>query len=115
MKISAKFGKGDPIEVEFNAGKDLDEACDLHGEKAVFSNYLANIRVGVQGVVRARQKEAQTAKPPRKLTIEQAQDAVDKHKPGVRRRGKSAVEKLLEKYNSLTDEQRTELKTELQG
>ena len=87
MKISAKFGKGDPIEVEFNAGRNLDEACDLYGEPAIFSNYMANIRVGVQGVVRALQKTAQTSKPPRKLTVKEAQDAVNKYKPGVRRRG----------------------------
>ena len=110
MKISAKFGEGNPIEVEFNAGKNLDEACDLYGEQAVFNNYLANVRVGGQGVVRALQKTAQTSKPPRKLTVKEAQNAVNKYKPGVRRRGKSPVEKIVEKYQSYTLDQRKEVR-----
>lgn len=41
-------------EYTYNFGKDMTEALALHGETAVFSEYLSGARVTVQGWIRSR-------------------------------------------------------------
>jgi len=110
-KVSMKFDKGLPIEVEYDFGKDLDEMCELFGDVVVYSNAKANMHVGVQGVGRSVIKAGKTAGKP--VTQKQVQEAVSKHKPGIRKRGKSPAEKLKENYDKLTPEAKKELLAEL--
>lgn len=43
-------------EVEFDFGDDLDGAVDLCGADVVFSQYKANAKVALQGIIRAKTK-----------------------------------------------------------
>ena len=43
--------------VEYDFGDDLDQAIAKCGAEAVFSNYCANARVALQGIVRAKLKQ----------------------------------------------------------
>jgi len=60
---------------QFDFGEDLNGAVDLCGEEAVFSNYKANAKVGLQSIIRAKAKAG--------LTADAIQAIVDGWKPGM--------------------------------
>jgi hypothetical protein len=72
-------GEGKPVwkeaNVTFDFGENLDAAVDLCGADVVFSQYKANAKVALQGIVRAKLKAG--------LTVDQIQTTVDAWKPGM--------------------------------
>ena len=48
------------IEGEYDFGENLQEAIDKFGAEVVFSQYLANAKVKIQGIMRDRKKAGQT-------------------------------------------------------
>ena len=63
------------VSVEFDFGDDLDAAVDLCGADAVFSNYKANAKVGLQSILRAKGKAG--------ISADQIQTIADGWKPGM--------------------------------
>jgi hypothetical protein len=72
-------GKQTPLyngaSVSYDFGDDLDAAVSLCGAEAVFSNYVANAKVALQGIVRAKLKAG--------MTTEGIQELVNAWKPGM--------------------------------
>jgi hypothetical protein len=65
----------DSCVVEYDFGDDLDGAVDLCGAETVFSNYKANAKVALQGIMRSKLKAG--------LAEDQIQTVVDAWKPGM--------------------------------
>jgi len=63
------------VEVEYDFGDNLDQAVEACGEDVVFSNFKANAKVALQGIMRTKHKGA--------LTPDQIQAVVDAWKPGM--------------------------------
>ncbi len=61
--------------VTYDFGDTLDDAISLCGKEAVHSNYVANAKVGLQAIVRAKVKAG--------LAADQIQAIVDGWKPGM--------------------------------
>lgn len=62
-------------EVSYDFGDTLDDAVALCGKEVVHSQYMANAKVGLQAIVRAKLKAG--------LNSEQIQAIVDSWKPGM--------------------------------
>jgi|TARA_Y100000310_G_scaffold263133_1_gene273149 hypothetical protein len=97
-EVSAKFGDGDPIKVNYEFGDDLAGASKLFGDETVFANYKANAIVALQGFVRGMLKAEKSAK--------DITGAVAEWKPGVRKKGKTPQEKLREQFQAMSAEER---------
>lgn len=63
------------VQVEYDFGDNLDAAVETCGADTVFSNFKANAKVALQGIMRNNLKAGKTA--------EQIQELVNSWKPGV--------------------------------
>lgn len=63
------------VSVEYDFGENLDDAVERCGADAVFSNFKANAKVGLQGIIRGKAKAG--------LTPDAIQAIVDNWKPGM--------------------------------
>jgi len=107
MKITAN-ADGKEVTVEFDLGKDLDDAAKKYGKDVVFSKWVAAEKITIQGKVRGLIRQGKSPK--------EIQEAVDKHKPGeVPARGKSRYEKLLAAYNKMSEEERKQFIADLKA
>jgi hypothetical protein len=61
--------------VNYDFGDNLDSAVELCGAEAVHSNYVANAKVGLQSIIRAKLKAG--------LSVDNIQALVDAWKPGM--------------------------------
>ena len=61
--------------VDYDFGADLNSAIEMAGAEAVFSNYVANAKVALQGIIRAKLKAGNTP--------EQIQAVAASWKPGM--------------------------------
>lgn len=76
MEVKAKDGKdGKEATVLVDLGENLQDATDRFGAEVVFSNYLANVKIGVQSGIRRYIKAS--------LDANAIQAKFDAYKPGV--------------------------------
>lgn len=110
QQIDAKVTAGDRAGAVFTANIDLpetiDEAREKWGDEITFSHLNANIVIAAQGAMRALIRK-DTATP------ETVQVGMADWKPGVKARGKSAKEKAMDLFSSLSPEEKAELLAEL--
>ena len=106
MDITAKQGKdGDPITCSYDLPSSIDELVKKWGGDAIASYAVAGIKVDVQNVIRAGIAKGASQK--------DIQKSVDAFVPEVKKRGKSAAEKLVDKFNDLTDDERNAILAQL--
>jgi hypothetical protein len=85
-KYAAKDEKGNSVlvdgeavileaSVNYDFGDNLQAAIENCGEEAVFSNFVANAKVGLQSIIRSKLKQG--------LTPDQIQAIADSWKPGM--------------------------------
>lgn len=88
---------------EYDFGDDLDSAVALCGAETVHSNYRANAKVALQGIVRAKKKAGHTD--------EEIQSVVTRWKPGMVAE-KSTIDPAVafeQMFKSSSPEKRAEL------
>ena len=51
-QVSAKITDGDPVQVQYDFGTDLDEAVELFGAEVVFSRYKSAAVIDLQAYMR---------------------------------------------------------------
>lgn len=111
LKIEAKVGGKDGTihEITVPFPENLDEAVEQYGEEIVFNNFRANVVVGLQGNIRSRVggKEPKTGKA--------LQDSFADWKPNARATGVGRVEKLKERIQQMSAEDKARLLAELTG
>ena len=108
MDITAADGKGKDAKsfaVTKDLGETLDESIELYGEEVVHKNFLANVVVSLQGIVRTGIRGGKT--------LAEVQKTVDEYTPGVRQKGKSRVEKLKEELRTMDSDARKALLAEI--
>ena len=106
-EIKAKVGDGKAITVKYDFGDNLPGMAKKFGEDVVFSNARANLKIGLQDIVRSGIK---AGKSPADI-----QKEIDAHVPGVKKRGKSKAEKLQGQFADLSPEEKKELLSRLTG
>ncbi len=100
-KISAKTGKSDPVEINFDFGNTDEDMVKKFTLKIVCSYARANMKVGIQDVIRTGILADKTAG--------SIQKEVDAYKFGVKKRGKNKAEKLADSFAALSDEEKASL------
>jgi len=100
-KISAKTGKSDPVEINFDFGEDDKAMVDKFGLQIVCSYAKANMKVAIQDVIRGGITG--------KKTPGDIQKEVHAYKFGVKKRGKSKAEKLADNFAALSPEEKSAL------
>jgi hypothetical protein len=78
-----------------------DEAVELYGEEVTYQQFKAALVVSLQGYIRGLIKQKKSADEIQKLATE--------WKPGLRARGKSPQEKLMEQWQKLSPDERSRL------
>jgi len=109
QEISAQVTKGTranvPYTVKYDVPETVNEAITRYGEEIVYSRFAASFVIDLQAFMRGQiQKD--------EATPESVQLAVTEWKPGMKKRGKSVVEKLQDMLASLSDEERAALLAE---
>ncbi len=114
--ITTKAGKDNDsatMAIDFTAPETLAEAVELYGEEVVFSNALANIVIGVQGVIRRHMKGNE--KTPAKDQAE-IQAIISAYKPGVSTRTvKDPTEKILAGFQSQSPDKQKDIIAQLKA
>ena len=108
MNITASDGKGNDaksFEVEKELGETINHSIELFGEEVVHRNFLANVVVSLQGIIRTGIRGGKT--------LAEVQQSVDAYTPGVRQKGKSRVEKLKEELRGMSSDERKALLKEV--
>lgn len=86
-QVSAKISDGDPVQVTYDFGTDLDEAVEMFGAEVVFSRYKSAAVIDLQAYMRGLIRQE---KP-----VDEIESSAEDWKPGMRQpRGKSNQEKL---------------------
>lgn len=100
MKITTAESENEgarTLTVEYNFGETLKESAQLFTEKVVHNNFVSGARVSLQGLIRrglkAGKKDAEIL----------AQ--VKEWKPGMKKPGKSNLEKAEDLWNKMTPEE----------
>lgn len=106
-KISAKRKNGKPIAVDFDFGKDLDEMTEKFGENIVYNHAKGSLTVALQGFMRGQIDQEKTEK--------EVAAAVKIWKPGVRRQGKSPIDKMRDQLGKMSAEERAALLKEMRN
>ena len=109
MQVVTNKGRGveaKSVTLEFNFGKDLQEAVKLYGESVVYEYYVGEAKIIFQNAVRqliaAGKTQAEIA------------EKMKTWKPGVKAvRGKSPLEKVTGLLAKLTPEQKAAVKAAL--
>jgi hypothetical protein len=106
--ITAKDGKeGAAVAVEYEISEDLAGLEAAFGAEVIANRASASIIVALQGYMRSLQRQGKTAK--------EIQAAVNEWKPGIKARGKSPQEKLMDQFAGLDPDARKALLKELAG
>ena len=121
MKVSAKYGKGEAMEVEYDFAGTLDEMCELFGDEVVLSNARANMVVGLQGVMRTamasvsetKNEKNEVVQTGKTITVKDLRDTAKKWKPGVKKATKTPQQKILDQYQALDADTRAALLAEI--
>lgn len=111
MKIVSKKGRGPEaksIVLEFDFGKDLDDAVKKYTAPIVFDYYVNEAKIVFQNKVRGLIAQGKTEA--------EITETMKTWKPGeISKRGKSPVEKIAALLSKLTPEQRAAVKASLGG
>lgn len=90
------------LAVDYNFGENLAEAVEMFGEDVVFTGFVADAKVGLQAIVRARLgKSDDEYMSDEEIIAEAAQ-----WKPGVRKQAADPMAKLQALLAKLSPEQR---------
>ncbi len=102
LEVKAKDGKeGAEVSVLVDLGEDCEDAIARFGKEVVFSNYLANTKVGVQSGIRRYIRAG--------LTPDAIQEKFENYKPGVTLdRVIDPVAALANKMQKMTQEEKEE-------
>lgn len=104
MQVTAKKGaEGPQFTVEYEFGEDLAEAVKIFGEDVVFHHARSSMVVALQGIIRTAEDQ------------KQADAKAAEWKPGIRQRGKSATEKMLDSFENLDEDVQKEMLKQLQA
>lgn len=106
LRVGKKRGDKTTPELHFNFGYDLTNSRTLFGDEPVHSAFVSAARQQLSNWAR---KLLTRKKLP--MTVEQLQAALDvgEWEPGVRRRGKTALDKATAFLESMTPEERSKL------
>lgn len=86
-QVSAKITDGDPVQVQYDFGTDLDEAVEKFGAEVVFSRYKSAAVIDLQAYMRGLIRQEKNP--------DEIEEAAEAWAPGMRQpRGKSNQEKL---------------------
>lgn len=108
IKVRRKKGDKNPAAFEFDFGDNATVAIAAFGADVVYAGFVTVAKQQLQDYI--RRLMAKKKNPP---TNEQIQAQIADWKPGVRRRGKSAVDKAAKIVAGMTDEQRAAFMREL--
>jgi len=96
------------IEVEYDFGKDLEDAVEKFGDEVVFQTFIAQAKVNLQAMIRRRLNKNETD--------EEILAAVSEWKPTFRAvTRKSPLEKMEEILAKMSPEERQAFKEKLLG
>lgn len=95
--------------LNYQEAESLDELVEQFTEEVVFSHAMSSLMVWRQGFARGQMK----AKDPK--TGKALQEALDEAKPGVRAPAADRVEKLRDRLDKLSPEEKAELLAQLTG
>lgn len=92
VEVTAKKGaEGTPYSVDYDFGEDLDGMVELFGDEVVFHHARSSMVVALQGIVRNCESQ------------EDAEKKAAEWKPGIRAKGKSQSEKMLESFEKMDE------------
>lgn len=107
MEITAKRTNGPEIKVEYDFGNNIAAMVQKFGEETVFNHAKGSLVVSLQGWLRA---QLDTEKKPGEI-----KEAAKTWKPGQRKQGKTAAEKLRDSLAKMSPEDRAALLKELKA
>lgn len=111
FEIEAKIGKeGTPQKISLDMGETLAELTEQYGEDVIFNHARSSIVVAAQGKMRNLMDEERDGGP---LVGDALQNEMNKWKPGIRKPGKPASEKVKEAFAKMDPELRKQLLAEL--
>lgn len=103
------------VRIPFNPGANLDTACELYGEEAVFQRYVRGVTKDCGNAIRARERyylglEGENAVPVDEIPGRVQADLAD-WRPDVTRRAapKDPTQTILANFSNLTSEKQAEL------
>ncbi|KKK50618.1 hypothetical protein LCGC14_3123230 [marine sediment metagenome] len=100
--INVKIQGGEQYTVQFDVPETLEEAKERWGEDVVYSRFKAStvidLQSGMRGVIRADD-----------FSADKLQLYAESWKPGVKTRGRTKDERLIDALDALSDEDRAEL------
>lgn len=105
--ITAKRTDGRTVSVDYEFGDDIDEMIEKFGDKVVFNHARGSLTVALQGWMRL---QLDNKKSPAEIKA-----AVKDWKPGIRRQGKTPIEKMRAQLSSLSAEDRAALLKDLKS
>lgn len=105
--ITAKRTDGRTVTVEYDFGDDIDQIIDKFGDKVVFNHARGSLTVALQGWMRLQLDN--------KKTPAEIKAAVKDWKPGIRRQGKTPIEKMRAQLGALSAEDRAALLKDLKS
>lgn len=110
-EVTARIGKGDkaspPVKIDYDFGKNIDEAVKKFGEDVVFSHFHSSAVIALQSRMRAAMKEDVEAG--RAPNASKVGKALEGWKLGKKEPGKSKAEKADQALAGLDPETRAEI------
>lgn len=107
-KVSAKLADmEEAITIDYPVPETLAKATEDLGEDVVYSRFKSALVVDLQAFLRTRMKQQLD----KDGTLDEAslQEAVNDWKPGVKRAGKTAEEKIADLMAGLTEDEKNEI------
>lgn len=104
VKVTANDDKGKPIgsaTVDWKVEPKLQPLIKQFGEEIVVNYAVSALKVALQGQLRASLADGKTPK--------ELQKIADEFKPGIRARGKSPQEKIMDQFAGLDEETKRKL------
>lgn len=97
MQVKAKHGEnGAEIEVDYDFGANLEEMSELFGEDVVYEKARSAMVVNLQSLIRERAKAGDNPK--------EIQAKCAEWRPGLKKRGLTAEEKVKREFDKLPDD-----------
>lgn len=101
IKVRKRKGDKTPAVFEYDFGADFSEAVGLFGEPMMFAATIIVAKQQLQDFIRRLLTKKKN--PP---TVDQIQAQINDWKPGIRRRGKSTIDKARALFDAMGPDER---------
>lgn len=95
------------LTVDYDLGEKLADSVRLFGEELVHSYFTSATRISLQGLMRRMMKAGKKDG--------EIKEAIAAWKPGVKKKGKSALEKALDLWEKMSPEEQAALRKKQAG